>query len=223
MSNKKKKKPQHSPQHEEVLQKHALEQEEVHEVVVFFKKYSKPAAIAFTAICLVFVVSQVIKSQRIKKEILADAALMSAATPEALQAIIDDYPSTPSAPIALVQLAQIKFNSNKVDAAEKLYKEVLEKYKEHDVAIIAELGLIACREDKALFGEAQQLYSAFTENHKNSYLAPVAFIGEARCLEALDQHKDAVIIYDNLIREYPRTSWSSLAKTYKKVSEIKQK
>jgi len=223
MSNKKKKKPQHSPQHEEVLQKHALEQEEVHEVVVFFQKYSKPATILISCLFLLLIAFQFFKSQKIKKYTAADSALMVAKTPEDFQAIIDDYSSTPTAPFALIKLAQIKLNGNKIDEAKKYYQEILKNYKKHEVAPIAELGLITCRENEQLFAEAQQLYSAFAKAHKTSYLSSVALVGEARCLKALHQYSDAQIIYEDLITKNPGSTWAAVATQQLKVLKTKEK
>jgi tetratricopeptide (TPR) repeat protein len=219
MSKKKKKQPQHSPQHQEVLQKHALEQEEVHEVVAFFQKYSKPALVAFTAVCLIFVVSQVIKSQRIKKELTADAAFVQAASPEDLQAIIDDYPATPTAPFATIKLAQIKFNNGDVPAAEKLYQKAKDEYKQQDIALIAELGLITCKENKKQFAEAQKEYATFAKAHPESYLVPMATFNQARCFEALNKYADAIRIYDSLIAASPKSIWAMIAENHKKMAK----
>ena len=102
LGGKKKKKapqqPQHSPQHEEVLRQQALEQKEVKEVLVFLRKYAKPAAIAIVVICAIVLVDKFLKAQRYKKEAAADTALMHAQSTENLQDIVNDYASTPAAP-----------------------------------------------------------------------------------------------------------------------------
>ena len=47
---------QHSPQHEDLLKKQSLEQQEVKEVLNFIKKYAKPAAIVVITVCALFLV-----------------------------------------------------------------------------------------------------------------------------------------------------------------------
>ncbi|RKX45930.1 MAG: hypothetical protein DRP64_03950, partial [Verrucomicrobia bacterium] len=96
----------HSPQHQDVLKQQALEQQEVKEVLVFLQKYAKPAAIAIVVICVVVLADKFFKAQRHKKEAMADTALMHAQGTADLQSIVDDYASTPSGPLALMELAR---------------------------------------------------------------------------------------------------------------------
>ena len=79
---------QHTPQHEELLKRQALEQQEVKEVLVFIRKYAKPAIIALVVICVIVLADKALKAQRHKKEVAADSALMQAKNPADLQAIV---------------------------------------------------------------------------------------------------------------------------------------
>ena len=176
MSNEKK----HSPQHEELLKRQALEQQEVTEVLSFIKKYAKPAGIVLVTICVIVLVDRGLKSKKYAKESVADSALMNANSPEDLQAILDDYAGTPSAPIAMVGLAREKFNAGEIDEAEALYTEFSGKYKKHELTLQVRLNLISCTEAKGQLDEAQQAYSAFATEYPTTYLAPLALIGKAR-------------------------------------------
>jgi TolA-binding protein len=209
MSNEK----QHSPQHEELLQKQALKQQEVTEVLVFIQKYAKPAAIVVIAVCAIILADRLFKSQRHKKEARADAALMQARSAQDLQAVVDDYASTPAAPIALMGLAREKFNAGLFDEADALYATFTKKHGDHELAAQAELNLIACKEAKGQFGDAHLLFGEFAKKHKGSYLEPAALMGRARCLEALDQLDEAQITYEDIIVNFPESSWAQLAES----------
>ncbi|MEN7973267.1 MAG: tetratricopeptide repeat protein [Verrucomicrobiota bacterium] len=207
-----KKAPQkHSPQHADILKKQALEQQEVKEVLVFFRKYAKPAIIVVVAICAIVLADRFFKSLRLKKETAADTALMEAQGAEDLQKIVDNYGSTPTAPIALMELAREKFNAGQYDEAEELYTRLTKKYGGHELAVQAEFNLITCKEAKGQFEEAHQLYGAFAKGHESSYLAPAAKVGQARCMEALDKLAEAQIIYEDIVVNYPETTWAQVA------------
>ncbi|MCF7816933.1 MAG: tetratricopeptide repeat protein [Kiritimatiellales bacterium] len=202
---------EHSPQHEELLKKKAFEQQEVPEVLTFIQKYAKPATIALVAVCAIVLADQLFKNLRHKKEVRADAALMQARNAQDLQAVLDDYASTPSAPIAMMGLAKEKFNAGQFDEAEALYLKFTKKYAGNELADQAKLNLIACKEAKEQLGEAHLLYGEFAKEHKGSYLEPVAMMGKARCLETLGQFDEAQIAYEDILVNFPESSWSQQA------------
>jgi len=214
---------QHSAQHEELLKKQSLEQQEVKEVLNFFKKYAKPAVIVILAVCAFFLVDRYLKSSRLQKEAAADAALMQARSASDFQAILDDYGSTPSAPLALMGLARQTFNAGQYDEAEALYGKFLKKYKKHEMAVQAEFNQITCREAKGQLGDAHLLYGEFVKKHPDSYLAPLAMISQARCLESLSLLADAKQVYEDLVFSYPGSSWAQMAEANLTVVESKLK
>jgi TolA-binding protein len=203
---------EHSPQHEELLKKQALEQQEVKEVLVFLQKYAKPAATAFVLICVFVLVNRFFKTQRLNKEAKADAALLQAQSAEDLQAVIDEYASTPSAPLALMELAKNKFNSGRIGEAEELFNTFVKQYKKHSLAIQAELNLITCKEVQGQLSDAHLLYDTFADKYSdNTFVAPIAFTGKARCLEALGQLDEAQLVYEDIVVNYPDSTWAESA------------
>ena len=203
--------------HEELLKQQALEQSEVKEVLVFLKKYAKPTGIAIAVVCALVLTDRFFKSQHYKKESAADTALMHARTAKDLQAIVDDYASTPAGPVALMGLAREKFNAGQIDEAEVLYTQFAKKHGDHELAIQAELNLIACKEAKGQLGDAHLLYGKFAKTHADSYLAPSALMNRARCLEALDQLDEAQIAYEDIIVNFPESIWAQQAEANLKV------
>jgi TolA-binding protein len=212
---------QHSPQHEELLKKKSLEQQEVKEVLNFITKYAKPTAIVVIAVCAFFLVDRYFKSSRLQKEKEADSALLQAGSASDYQAILDDYGSTPAAPLALMGLARHTFNAGQYDEAYELYGKFLKKYGKHEMAVQAEFNQITCREAQGHIGDAHLLYGEFVNKHKDSYLAPLAMIAQARCLESLSMLADAKQVYEDLVFAYPGSSWAQMAEANLTVVESK--
>ena len=214
---------QHSPQHEELLKKQSLEQQEVKEVLNFITKYAKPTAIVVVAVCAFFLVDRYFKSSRLQKEIEADSALLQASSTYDYQAILDDYGSTPAAPLALMGLARQTFNAGQPEEADALYGKFLKKYGKHEMAVQAEFNQITCREARGQIGDAHLLYGEFVQNHRDSYLAPLAMISQARCLESLSLQADAKQVYEDLVFSYPGSSWAQMAEANLTVVDSKLK
>ncbi|MEA2069104.1 MAG: tetratricopeptide repeat protein [Verrucomicrobiota bacterium] len=209
--------------HEELLKHQALENAEVKEVLNVIQKYAKPVVVGIVVVCALFLSNNFFKGNRIKKEAKADAALMQAKTAADFQAILDDFGSTPSAPLAMMGLAQEKFNTGQLDEAENLYGEFAKKYGHHEMAAQAEFNQITCKEAKGELSEATILYGEFKNKHGDSHLAPVALLGKARCLEALDNYSEAKRLYEDIITFYPESGWSQIAESNLAVVESKLK
>ncbi|MEE9369629.1 MAG: tetratricopeptide repeat protein [Pontiella sp.] len=199
--------------HEELLKHQALENSEVTEVLNFFQKYAKPTAIIIIGICALVLVNTFIKNSRVKKEALADSALLRAQSATDYQDILDDYGSTPSAPLALMGLAQESFNLGQIDKADEIYGTFIKKYPKHEMSVQAAFNQITCKEAKGQFGEAHLLYGEFANKNKASHLAPVALLGKARCLEATDMLAEAKLVYEDIITFYPESGWSRIAES----------
>lgn len=212
----------HSPQHEEVLRKQALEQSEVKEVLVFFRKYAKPVGIAIALVCVFVLADRFFKNQRFKKEAAADTALLEARSAADLQNVVDKYESTPSGPIAMMELARDKFNSGQFDEAEILYTQFSKAHGKHELADQATLNLITCKEAKGQFDEAHQLYGDFAASHEGSHLVPAALLGQARCLEAQGKLKEAQVAYEDISVNFSDTGWSRIAEANLKTVISKQ-
>ncbi len=218
LNGKKKKSQSHSKRdaeadqrHQDVLKQQMLEQQEVKEVLTFIQKYAKPAAIGVVTICVLILGSKFFQAQGIKKETAADAALMQANSIPDLQAIVDHYGSTSAGPIAWMSLARETFNSGKIDEAEALYTQFIKQHGELQLAVQAELNVIACKEANGLQDDALLLYGQFIKEHKNSFLVPTAMMGKARCLESLGQLDEAQIAYEDLIINFPENTWGQMA------------
>ena len=203
--------PTEEERHRALLEKQRLEQQEVTEVLSFFKKYAKTGGIVLGVILVLFLSIAMVKANRQKKIVQADAALMQAKDPADLEVIVDQYASTPSAPIALMELARQKFNAGDIDAAQSLYTKFVQKYAQHELSTQAALNLIACKEAKGKLQQAEKEYGEFAQAHPNSYLVPAAIMAQARCLEEEGKLREAQTRYEDLIGNYPQTGWAQSA------------
>lgn len=189
-------------------QKHdALEHAEVKEVLGFINKYVKPAGFIIVAVCIVFLGFSFIQNGKAKKLAEADNLLTSAKTAADYQHVLDNYGNTPSAPLAMLGLAQKKFNKGDVAGAEALYGEFLNTYAKHQNALQAKLNKINCIEAQGRFEDAAGQYAAFQSSHEKSHLAPVALMGAARCRESAGDLTGAKQAYEDLIAFYEDTGW----------------
>ncbi|MDF7801086.1 tetratricopeptide repeat protein [Pontiellaceae bacterium B1224] len=218
----KKKKPANHA--EAVKQRHdRVEQAEVKEVLKFINKYVKPAAIGIVVICILFLGNSLVRSGRLKKEAQADSDLMVAQSAQDYQNILDNYGKTPSAPLALMGLAQEEFNAANVAEAAELYGQFLKKYPKHDMAVQAAYNEITCQEAMGQYAEAAAAYGEFKANHENSHLAPVALLGKARCLESMSSYAEAKLVYEDVMAFYPESGWAQLAEQNLNVVNAKLK
>ena len=215
--------PEETKRHEEVLQHQALENSEVKEVLNVILKYAKPAIAVVIVVCAFVLINSFFKGNRVKKEAKADTALMQAHTAADYQAVLDDFGATPSAPLAMMGLAQEKFNAGQVDEAEALYGTFLKKYGKHEMAVQAEFNQITCKEGKGQLDDAQRLYGEFAQEHESSHLAPVALLSKARCLDHLSKFSEAKQAYEDLIAYYPETGWAQGAERKLKILQSKMK
>jgi tetratricopeptide (TPR) repeat protein len=143
----------------------------------------------------------------------ASAMLMSASNLTTLQDIIKQYPTTPSAPIALLLLARSQFDSGNYALADGAYADFQMRYPTHFMAITAQLGRFHCLEAMGQVEGALDGYAEFVRNNSSHFLAPLALLGKARALTILGRYGEARIDYENFIASHPDSQWSREAES----------
>ncbi|NKB25597.1 MAG: tetratricopeptide repeat protein [Kiritimatiellae bacterium] len=175
-------------------------------------EYLKPLAIGMGVLVLVgggFLGFRYQKQSTHKK---ADALLSSATTREALQQIVEAYPSTPIGPIALLSSATKYFNSKQYALAQSTYKRFfLEDYPDHIMKYTAELGSAYCQEASGQYHQARESFLVFEKAHPDHYLTPLAVFGQARCFAQAGQGDDARVVYEDFIAANPEGDWGDYA------------
>lgn len=195
----------HSQQHQE------LEQHEVREVLNFLKRYGKLIGAGVLAAVVTVLVSRGIASHRARKAAEADQMLINARTPAELQAVVENYSSTPSAPAALLDLAKTLFNEGSTVQARENYELFLKKYGRHELRPAAEIGLAYCTEAEGDLNGAMEQFRAFVQKNEDSYLKPMAELGTARCLEQLGRREEARIALEDFLAANPGSAWTTRA------------
>ncbi|NQU41546.1 MAG: tetratricopeptide repeat protein [Lentisphaerae bacterium] len=141
----------------------------------------------------------------------ASAQLAAARNAEDLEALVESYGSTPSAPLALLQLAKTAYDGGDYARAQEHYEAFGSHYARHELADVARLGLIHCREARGELQAAEEGFSAFLADNPKHFLAGQASLGQARCLEQLGRFEDARVAYENMVASEDESLWSGRA------------
>jgi len=149
------------------------------------------------------------RGNRESNENKASRMLGEARNVQALQAVINQYPSTSAARLSLLQAAKAQYDNGDYVTAQATYREFLTKNPGHPMAPIAELGLVHCTEGMGQVEQALAAYVDFYGKHKESFLAPVALFGKARCLKSLKRYGDSKATYEDFLVSHPKSEWQS--------------
>ena len=133
--------------------------------------------------------------------------LSSARTVADLETIADRYSATPTAPLALLRLAKVHYDTGNFGLALQKYDSFASQYSDHPFAAAAELGKMHCLEAQGRYQEALQQFQDFVAREPEHFLMPQAVFGEARCLEGLWRLDDARILYETFIASHPESPW----------------
>ena len=85
-----------------------------------------------------------------------------------LQMIVDRYPNTPAAPLALLALASQFYASGQYEPARNAYLKLEQSYPQHVFTPAAELGRAQCAEAAYMVDAALASYEKFIANHTES-------------------------------------------------------
>jgi predicted negative regulator of RcsB-dependent stress response len=184
---------------------------ELEQVKAFWRDHGTHITIAAAVIAVAVFGSNLYRSH--KRRALADASaqLAAARSTQDLEAIVADYGSTPSAPLALLQLGKAAYDMGDYNGAMAHYENFAARYDDHELASVAEVGLIHCREARGELQAAEAAFKAFAAADPAHFLAATAELGQARCLEQLGRFDDARIIYENMVANRGDSMWGDRA------------
>jgi len=140
----------------------------------------------------------------------AQQLLASAQSSGQFEEIINRFPKSEAAPLALLSVAKLHFDMGQYQDAIASYDNFLNQWPEHPLAQTAVLGRLFALEaqgDTARIQEAEAGFRAFAEKHPGHYLYPQARLGEARCKQQLGQLEEARGIYQDFLDTHPDNPW----------------
>lgn len=186
------------------------------ELQIFFEKY-KYGIIASIFILLVAIAGLIgWTSQQSTRENLAHERLAASKTPEALKAVIQDFPKSNTALLAEYQLANQAYEQGRWEEAIASYKKILEYDPNSTLVPSAIIGQGAAYESIGKRDEALKSYQSMATAAPKSFQAPQAKYAAGRLLESGGKLKDAQKEFEDLIANYPKSSWRTDAETHLK-------
>jgi tetratricopeptide (TPR) repeat protein len=184
---------------------------DLHQVVAWARQHGKVALAALAAIALALALVKWFVAHKRRSAEEASELLANARNEKELSNVVDDYPSTPSAPFARLQLAKRYYAAGKYDKAEQEYLAVKRDFPQHPHAVTAELGRLHCLEAREQFEPALAGFTAFLDKNPDHYLAAQAALARARCLDGLGRQREAQSVYEDFIAAHPDDAWKSAA------------
>jgi len=200
-----------NPQHDEIQKKHELQQHEVAQVLNFLKRYGKLIGAGILTAAIVVLASHAMAASKAAKIAEAEQMLMTAQTPEQLQDLISAYKSTPTAPVAQLDLAKMIFNQGDFAEARVQYERFTKNYKSSDLMPIAQFGLAHCTEADGNFAAAAEEFKDFLAGNQGHYLNAPAVLARARCLEQAGNLDESRIVLEDFLAENTGSQWASVA------------
>jgi len=135
--------------------------------------------------------------------------LFSAKNVQDLELLLNQNSSSSIAPLALLKMAKINFNSGNYDMALSKYNDFKTKHPQHELVDAAEMGRLHCLEARNQTQEALDGFTTFATTKTNHFLYAEAILGKARCLDQLSRSKEAITVYEDFIAAYPKSPWTS--------------
>lgn len=179
----------------------------------FFKEYGQTLIIA-AGVCLAVVLGLgAYRNHKEAEALSASQLLMNARSSEELQQVVNQYPSAPIAPLALLGLASRYYDEGQYEAARHAYAQFETKYPAHALLAVASIGRAQCLEGEGQFEESLAMYEAFVSAQPDHFLAPLARLGKARTLVQMGRLADARVEYEDFITANPDSEWVTLAES----------
>ena len=138
------------------------------------------------------------------------------------QQIADEYPRTPSAPLALFGLGNALIETNQVDSAIEAYKRFLSTYSLNvSLAGLVHQKLAYAYLSKGDHAQATTAYSAVLDS-PGSLNRDQALFELARLEEGQSRREAALQRYQELIKNYPKSPFANEAAIREKILDIKK-
>lgn len=172
--------------------------EDVVQALEMAKRYGPPVAIGFVVAIAVLLLVSFRQQQRAGSVAEASRLFLNADSAEEFQRIVEQFPDTPSGPMARLALAAQRYRDGMVEQARTQYSLFIERYPGHMMRPAAEMGLAYSDESMGQLESALSGFRSFQTAHPEHYLTPVARLSEARVLGLLGKVDEARGIYEEM-------------------------
>ncbi|MBU1694929.1 MAG: tetratricopeptide repeat protein [Verrucomicrobia bacterium] len=186
-------------------------QTDVDKLHSLWREYGQPILIGLGLAAAFLLGFGAYRTYRQNSVLKAGQLLARAGTIEQLQQVVSQYPSTPSAPLAVLTMAARQYDAGQFEMAQYTYTQFEQKYPKHPMKTAAELGRAQCLEAAGNLDQAQQAFEAFVASRPDDYLVPLAQLGKARVLAQADRLEDARTAYEDFIAANPESGWIPMA------------
>ncbi|MFU8779840.1 MAG: tetratricopeptide repeat protein [Kiritimatiellia bacterium] len=174
------------------------------------QKHSSTALTVILIIAVVAIGAWSVMQRQTQRKQEAGMLLASAQTTTQFEDILNRFPKSEAAPIALLSLAKLHYDMGRYSDALTQYETFLEKWADHSLAPTATLGRLFAREAIGTPEQIQQAkegFRTFAETNPGHYLYPQARLGEARCKQNLGMLEEARSVYQHFLATYPESPW----------------
>ena len=140
----------------------------------------------------------------------AQQLLASARSTTQFEEIVNRFPTSDAAPLALLSLAKLHFDMGRYGEAIESYEAFLTQWEQHPLSSTAVLGRLFSLEALGATNQIQEAeagFRDFAENNPGHYLYPQARLGEARCKQHLGMLEEARGIYETFLATHPGNPW----------------
>jgi len=187
--------------------------QEIRQILDLVREQGQPVLIGIAVAVAIFLGYGAYRNYKHSSELKASQLMLSARSPEQLQQVVSEYPSSSVAPVALLTLAGQYFDAGQYDMAQFTYGQFDQKYPNHPMKAVTELGKAQCLEAAGQAEQALAAFSAFTNAHPDHFMAPMALFGKARCLTQLGRFAEAKAVYEDFMAAHPKSGWTPVADT----------
>jgi predicted negative regulator of RcsB-dependent stress response len=184
---------------------------EIEKLKLFWDTYGTRITVVAAIVAIAVAGSNWMRSRRAQGVADASAQLSAARTVADLEAIVADYGSTPSAPLAMLQMAKAAYDGGDYNGAMTQYESFRDRYPKHAWVSVAEVGIVQCREARGEMEAAEAAFEEFAVAHPDHFLATQALLGQARCLEQLGRFDDSRVVLENVVATRGDTAWGDHA------------
>lgn len=195
------------------LKEKLLEIKEAPEALDFLRENGVSILVGAAVAAAIFLGWSLYRNHKAQQRTAAATLLFTAQNAEQVQQVINQYPSTPAAPLALLIMAGEAFDQGQYDYAQSLFNRFLQEHPTHDLRDQAAFGVIQCIEAAGRAQEALAAYEAFAAQHPGHYLEPAARFARARCIEQMGRLEEARAAYEEFLASQQDERWRGRAES----------